>query len=397
MSGKSLIPLVIGLGIGGFALKLVFDTVKRAQGAKPEIVAVWAAAEDIPRGVAIEETMITAMQYPSSNVPQGAFKKKEDVIGRVPRTTAPAGLPLMESVLLPVGAKPGLWVKPGFRAVSIKIDESSGVSNLLQPGSSVDVVGYFNVVRNKKRETISRTLIENVEVAAVGARISAGNENQDGKVAPPARAVTLFVKPNDVPTIHLAEQQGKIKLSMRSSEDGSEHASDNTATSADVIGWTDETVEAAPPSADVMERVQAMLDERDKALTERLEELNKQAPALAGAAVKPAWVMTVWNGDSRSDFGWTSLDSKEPIELPTPGKQKQPKQAPNAYAPGAAPQPGQYPPGAHPAGASAYPGQQPPAQSPYPPSSPNLPDDLPPGATSGDEPAVISNEGSIPD
>lgn len=394
MSGKSLIPLVIGLGIGGFALKLVFDTVKRAQGAKPEIVAVWAAAEDIPRGVAIEETMITAMQYPSSNVPQGAFKKKEDLIGRVPRTTAPAGLPLMESILLPPGAKPGLWVKPGYRAVSIKIDESSGVSNLLQPGSSVDVVGYFNVVRNKKRETISRTLIENVEVAAVGARISAGNENQDGKVAPPARAVTLFVKPNDVPTIHLAEQQGKIKLSMRSSEDGSEHAGDDSATSADVIGWTDETVAATAPTEDMMARVQALLEERDKALAERLDELNKNAPALAGGIGKPAWVMTVWNGDNRSDLGWTSLDSMEPIQLPTPGKEKQPKNAPHAFGPGAQPYPNQQPPVNH---------SHPPGTPPHPagehthPANYGQPDDLPQGVPSGDQPEVISNEGSIPD
>ena len=136
MNAKSMIPLVVGLAIGGYALKLVFDTVKNAKGAEPDTVQVWAAREDIPRGSSIDEGMILAVKFPASAVPEGAFKAKEELIGRVPRITAPASLPILESMLLEPGAKGGLWVRPGFRAVSIKIDESSGVSNLLQPRAS---------------------------------------------------------------------------------------------------------------------------------------------------------------------------------------------------------------------------------------------------------------------
>ncbi|MCH7870100.1 MAG: Flp pilus assembly protein CpaB, partial [Planctomycetes bacterium] len=142
MNAKSMIPLVVGLAIGGYALKLVVDTVKNAKGAEPDTVQVWAAREDIPRGSSIDESMILAVEFPTAAVPEGAFTAKEELIGRVPRITSPAQLPILESMLLAPGAKAGLWVRPGFRAVSIKIDESSGVSNLLQPGSWVDVVGY---------------------------------------------------------------------------------------------------------------------------------------------------------------------------------------------------------------------------------------------------------------
>jgi hypothetical protein len=135
----------------------------------------------------------------------------------------------------------------------------------------------------------------------------------------------------------------------------------------------------------MLERVRAMFEERDKALTERLDEMGKQAPALAGGIAKPAWVMTVWNGDKRADFGWTSLDSMEPIQLPTPGKEKQPPTPQNPYGPN----------GAYGPGGAPYPNQQPPAQ--YPHSHPDLPDNLPDGVISGDQPAVITNEGSIPD
>ncbi len=71
MNAKSMIPLVVGLAIGGYALKLVFDTVKNARGAEPDTVQVWTAREDIPRGTSIDEAMILAVEFPASAVPAG--------------------------------------------------------------------------------------------------------------------------------------------------------------------------------------------------------------------------------------------------------------------------------------------------------------------------------------
>lgn len=323
MNGKSLIPLVIGLCIGGFALKLVFDTLKKAKGAAPESAVVWAPAVEIPFGSAIRDEMLSPLKFPAKLVPEGAFreKDKEKLVGRVVRTSATVGLPLLDAMLHPPGTLPGLVVKPGLRAVSIKVDEGSGVSNLLQPGCRVDVVGYFKVTRNAKQETISRTLIQDCEIVAVGERINPSSDAADPKggksVAPKqARAVTVAVKPEDVPIIHLAEQRGKIKLSMRGDGDSAVAAKDDLRNESQVLGISEDSASGGDDGQAVMQKVTQMLAERDK-------QIQQQLAALAGSGGSPdgaqlAWRMKVWNGDDCTQFGWKTMDSMEPVELKMP-------------------------------------------------------------------------------
>ncbi len=325
MSGKAAIPLVIGLGVGGLAIKMVFDTVKKAQGAQATMVNVWGPGEEMARGTSIDANLLKAIAFPVKSVPAGAFKDKDKdkLAGRVLRTAAPAGLPITEAMLLPPGASPGLFVKPGFRAVSIKIDESSGVSNLLQPGQMVDVVGCFKVRRGNRQETISRTLIENVEVGAVGERLSspapAGKESKSDKGIKPARAVTLFIKPEDVAEVHLAEQRGKIKLSLRNGSDTDAGTEKSPITEGSVVGEEEQTETADRENNSLLDRVKQMFTQQEKAVQERLAKLeeasNLRLAAAGPAAASPLYTMVVVNGSERVVLGWPSLDSTEPIRL----------------------------------------------------------------------------------
>jgi pilus assembly protein CpaB len=219
MNVKTVIPLVAGLAIGGIALKLGADTLKKARGAQQvDMVDVWTAAEDVFRGQMIEEHLLKSMKFPSKLVPEWAFTDKEEVIGRVAKSTTFTGEIFHSEALLPEGARPGLPVPKGVRAVAVKIDESSGVDYHLEPGSRVDVVASFQVREGAKQKTIARTILENVEVAAVGQRTHAivtTSEEDEGRNVRKVRAVTLFVPPDKVPTLHLAENRGRIKLSMR--------------------------------------------------------------------------------------------------------------------------------------------------------------------------------------
>jgi pilus assembly protein CpaB len=333
MNAKALIPLLAGLGVGGLALKLGFDYVQRAKGSQSTTVQVWAAVEDIPRGAAIEESMLRPAAYPASLVPKGAFteKEKSKLVGRVPKSVAPGGVPVLESMLLPEGSRAGLWVPPGFRAVAVRIDEASGVDNHLQPGARVDVVGYFTVKRSKGTETVARTLIENVEIAAVGPRQSAGDvASKDDKSKrrdeKPARAVTLFVKPDEVPILHLAEQRGKLKLSMRGLEESG--ATPDEPGGSDQINerklvMGDEEIAADGGS----ESAGSLLDTIKGFLQARQVENNLTPPAEPRVAMAPPppppkqyqWRMAVWNGDSRRVLGWEEMNSIEPEELDSSG------------------------------------------------------------------------------
>lgn len=225
MNARALIPLVAGLGIGGLALKMGLDTLRSAKGAQKPVasVQVWGAKQDILRGDEVGEEMLKLLEYPSSLVPEGAIKDKEQIVGRVCTLDTPGELPLLERNLLPPGEQLRLTVKPGYRAVSVKIDESSGVDYHLEPGCRVDVIGSFAVRRDGARqETIATTIVENVEVAAVGERITptTGKAEEDASHARrKVRAVTLFVKPEHVPKLHVTEEKGHIKLALRGDGD----------------------------------------------------------------------------------------------------------------------------------------------------------------------------------
>lgn len=221
MNLKALIPLIAGLVVGGIALKLGADVLRKARGAQQvEMVEVWTAAQDVYRGQLIDEPQLSAMRFPAKLVPDWAFTDKAELVGRVAKNTTFAGEIFHTAGLMPPGSRPGLPVPEGVRAVAVKIDESSGVDYHLEPGSRVDVVASFQVRENNRQQTIARTVLENVEVAAVGQRTTAVTQTEeDGSPTTDVRkvrAVTLFVPPDKVPTLLLAENRGRIKLSMRS-------------------------------------------------------------------------------------------------------------------------------------------------------------------------------------
>ena len=324
MNPKALIPLVVGLGIAGLAAKLGFDYIKKAEGKQSKMVQVWAPLDDIQRGVAISEAMIKPLEFPLNALPKGALADKAKIIGRVPHTGAPAGLPILDSMLLPPGVQAGVRVPPGLRAVAVKVNESSGVDFHLEPGSRVDVVGVFTVRKNNRNETIARTIIEDVEIAAVGARIAptapkSGTEedtkNRSRESKP--NAVTLLVKPEQVPTLHLAEQKGKIKLCLRGVQDAAESgsASDGQVAEQDLLGESKEDDLAQGPKS-WSEQINEMISSFWK--KEPQEPLDVPEPVTESPAqTEPrlVWTIVVWNGTERQEWGFRNINDFQPILL----------------------------------------------------------------------------------
>ncbi len=345
MNGKALIPLVAGLGIGGFALWMGFNTLKSARGAQQPVasVTVWAAQTDIPRGTEITEELLQAVSFPAQLVPKGALKNKEDAIGRVPRLDAPAGLPILEDMLLEKGARAGIYVKPGFRAVAVKIDESSGVDYHLEPGSFVDVVGSFGVRTDRGQETLARTLVENVEVAAVGPRLSVvrdkGEATDEKTAARTVRAITLFVKPDDVPKLLLAEQKGRIKLSLRNDADGDSASADGQVSETQL--WHDDSAEpksavrANKPGFSLVGWMRSKIAPANG--PGLFDALRAQMPQPAPAQ---PWEVSVYRGQMRETVRFRDRNSRE--QAAPNGAQPAPQSLnPESAAPGAQAEPTQ--------------------------------------------------------
>lgn len=325
MNPKAIIPLIAGLCVAGLGAKLGLDYIRRAQ-ARPDSVKLWSVKRPVEPGRQLDPKGLVPLEFPASLVPKGAIQDPKQLKDRVARTAIAPGVPLLESMLHPPGTLPGIYVPPGLRAVAVKIDEGSGVDYNIQPGSYVDVVGYFTIRRNGKQETIARTIIEDVRVAAVGQKTAPdpepGNDSKKSRRSRPARAVTLLVKPEDVPRLHLTEQRGKIKLSLRNPNEGAE-ASHIAAASEDELlnlGPADEKPAGSEKPSEnndggLLGKLVAGFVSRQSAPQ------PKPLPKPSDSASKPAfsWVMVVYNGEEQKVLAWRPDQPLKPIEVGTDG------------------------------------------------------------------------------
>lgn len=230
MKGKAIIPLVLGLGVGLLAVKMLVDTLKkaRATGGDQRTVTVVRAKQDIGELQQISKDLVEEIEVPDTRLIPASERmaKAEDVIGRVTGKAIPQQSPILKSMLAPEGTEPGMAgrIEAGYRAVSVKIDEASAVAYQVKPGDWVDVIVVMDVQSNNRRsggskkQTIAEVILQKVRVGAIGQMTGGVSGTPDAKVKP-AKSATLIVREEDVAKLHLAGTKGKITLAMRGADD----------------------------------------------------------------------------------------------------------------------------------------------------------------------------------
>lgn len=211
MKPKTVIPMVIGLGVGFFAIKMGVDMVQRARGAQGTEVAVCVSAKQVEVATRLTEGMISTTRVASALVPSNAFTDPKALVGRVTTMTIAPGVPITNGMLAPPGAEPGLRaiIPTGHRAVSVSVTEESAVAGFITPGSRVDVSTV------SERDGASKLILTDVEVGAVGQSLS--EVGSDGKSTRITKSVTLFLEPHEVQVLnaHTAGRSNKVRLALR--------------------------------------------------------------------------------------------------------------------------------------------------------------------------------------
>lgn len=215
MKPKTLIPLVVGLAVGFFAIKMGIDMVKKAKGSQEETYRVVVSAKSIEAAQRITDNMLTTRESTKSLIPRDGFVDVDALVGRVTKMPVAPGVPITKAMLAPPGAEPGLaaTIPAGYRAASVKVNEESAVAGFIMPGSRVDV---YSAERDRNGKC--RLILSDVEVGAVGQSMS--QIGPDGKVAKVSKSVTLFLLPEQVQTLNaaMAQSRGNIRLAMRGTE-----------------------------------------------------------------------------------------------------------------------------------------------------------------------------------
>ena len=138
---------------------------------------------------------------------------------------------MLNGFLAPTGAGSGLQalVPEGMRAITVEVNEFSGVAGMLIPGCRVDVLA--TIQDDNGDNTLARTIVEDVKVTAVGRAIGAREEG-----AEMFRSVTLVVTPKDAEAVELAATTGRPRLVLRSPMDVETGNGGNGITVAELRG-----------------------------------------------------------------------------------------------------------------------------------------------------------------
>ncbi len=173
------------------------------------------AAREIPIGTPIEPALVRTAEWPRTSMPEGAFRSTQEVQGRVAIQTIGKGDPITERKLRPKEGPPGIMtykIPEGHRAMTVAVDQVSGVAGFITPGSMVDVILTSQPPGYKQK--ISKIIFQNVPVLATGQIIE---QREDKAVIVPT--VTLDVTPEDAEKLTMATSTGSLRLLLRRTGD----------------------------------------------------------------------------------------------------------------------------------------------------------------------------------
>lgn len=197
------------------------------------------AARDIQEGVTVDRLALTVANWPVPTVPAGAYTSLDSVAGRVARVNIYTGEPIVPGRLAPDGTGAGLEVKipTGKRAMSVRINDVSGVSGMIQPGSRVDILLTMNPSEANPVRT-AKLFMENMRILAMGAQVQRGDDGRPIQTT----VATLEVTPVEAERLGMAASQGQIQLILRGYGDP-DSAATGGATPSDLF----EEVQRTPP------------------------------------------------------------------------------------------------------------------------------------------------------
>ncbi|SRR6266446_2732906 len=249
MRNKRLIIALTGAVLCGLVgVMLITRYLSNVQAFTKDLGNVVVAKAEIPLGEKITAEQLALAPIPNGSLPEGVFRKMDQVVGRVAITPIGARETITNMKLAPEGTGAGLSavIPEGYRAMTVKVDDVVGVSGFIMPGSFVDVVAIITPLSpaGAANGPISKIVLQNIKVLASGAKIdSPENQRQPSEV----KAVTLQVTPEQAEKLVLAANEGRLQLVMRNYSD-QEDTQTKGANKATLLSGESYVPQPSPPS-----------------------------------------------------------------------------------------------------------------------------------------------------
>lgn len=230
MRGRTVVLFLVALLLAGGTAMLMRSWLAQrgapgaaapAQAAPPQ-KSILVARVAIARGHLLKPADIEARPWPQSAITSDYILAggEKSLTGSVAREPFVAGEPLIKAKLVAPGDRGFLAavLRPGMRAVSVAVDQTSDVSGFIMPGDRVDLLITLPLPHadsaggNAYQHKAAQTVLRNLRVIAIDQQL----DSKAGK-AVRARTVTFEVTPKESEIVALAaDMPGKLSLSLRS-------------------------------------------------------------------------------------------------------------------------------------------------------------------------------------
>ncbi len=232
MSARLVILLLVAaIAAGGAGLaanswlakqRAAIESAKRVQPVvEASEVRVLVAKQALPAGTLIKKNNLRWQAWPKSGLSDAYMREgdiePEDLIGTVVRVGVTIGEPITEARVVRPGEHGFLAavLRPGYRAITVSVNSTSGIAGFVFPGDRVDLVLSHELeVKGddvRKEMHASETVLTDIRVLAI-------DQSTDDQVEEPnpAKNVTIEVTPKQVEIVSLITALGRLSLSLRS-------------------------------------------------------------------------------------------------------------------------------------------------------------------------------------
>ena len=231
---KKYLPLVVAgvLGLAATFLVNMYirqrekEAVEGVKQRQKDLTLVVVAKQDIPTGTAIEGKMLKEETVHKDMLQPRAATAMDRVVGRIALVPFSKGEQILLNKVTLSGLETSLSSKvpAGKRGITVPVDNISSVGGMVRPGDHVDVVGMVPMPAigpdgKPAAQMNTVPLFQNVLVLAVGQDFTntPGSSEQKEKTMSPI--ITLALSPQEANLIAFIQEQGKIRLILRSPGD----------------------------------------------------------------------------------------------------------------------------------------------------------------------------------
>ncbi len=241
------LPLIVGSVVLALAAVLLINVYLQQQSKNLQMQArrelarmqerlgsILIASKDIPKGASIEASMLETRSIPKEYIQPQAVSFPERIIGMVTLVPISKGeqitLTKLASTKQAFASSLAMATPVGKRAISISVDNIASLLGMVKPGDYVDVIGLIPVpVQTQEGKQATQMavvpLFQNVLVLATGRDLAGAlpseerYKKEEGSTSVSSAMITLALFPQEASLIAFVQEQGKLRLVLRSPAD----------------------------------------------------------------------------------------------------------------------------------------------------------------------------------